>query len=87
MVSFWYRTGVQSSSFSWTEHRYVELYDTGILGDQAGRLRRRWLLDGAASVFEGGGPAAEGTAGEAQVDLPTQAQRVIAPKSQRILSH
>ena len=68
-MSFWYRTGVQSSSFSWTEHRYVELYDTGILGDQAGRLRRRWLLDGAASVFEGGGPAAEGTAGEAQVDL------------------
>src|SRR6516225_403346 len=30
---------------------------------------KKQLLDGAASVFEGGGPAAEGTAGEAQVDL------------------
>ena len=30
---------------------------------------KKQLLDGAASVFEGGGSAAEGTANEAQVDL------------------
>jgi len=30
---------------------------------------KRQLLDGAASVFEGRGAAAEGTAGEAQVDV------------------
>ena len=30
---------------------------------------KKQLLDGAASVFEGGGAAAEGPAGEAQVDL------------------
>ena len=30
---------------------------------------KRQLLDGAASVFEGGGAAAEGAASEAQVDL------------------
>jgi transposase len=30
---------------------------------------KKQLLDGAASVFEGGGPAAEGTASEAQVDV------------------
>jgi transposase-like protein len=30
---------------------------------------KKQLLDGAASVFEGGGTAAEGTASEAQVDL------------------
>jgi transposase len=29
---------------------------------------KKQLLDGAASVFEGGGAAAEGTASEAQVD-------------------
>src|SRR5260370_36742130 len=29
---------------------------------------KKQLLDGAASVFEGGGSAAEGTASEAQVD-------------------
>ena len=30
---------------------------------------KKQLLDGAASVFEGGGSAVEGTASEAQVDL------------------
>ena len=30
---------------------------------------KRQLLDGAASVFEGGGSAVEGTANEAQVDV------------------
>ena len=30
---------------------------------------KKQLLDGAASVFEGGGLAAEATAGEAQVDV------------------
>ena len=30
---------------------------------------KKQLLDGAASVFEGGGAAAEGVASEAQVDL------------------
>jgi transposase-like protein len=30
---------------------------------------KKQLLDGASSVFEGGGTAAEGTASEAQVDL------------------
>ena len=30
---------------------------------------KKQLLDGAARVFEGAGAAAEGTAGEAQVDL------------------
>jgi transposase len=30
---------------------------------------KKQLVDGAASVFEGGGTAAEGMAGEAQVDL------------------
>jgi len=30
---------------------------------------KKQLLDGAASVFEGGGSAAAGTVGEAQVDL------------------
>ena len=30
---------------------------------------KKQLLDGAASVFEGGGCAAEGTASEAQVDV------------------
>jgi transposase len=30
---------------------------------------KKQLLDGAASVFEGGGSAAEGTASEAQVDV------------------
>ena len=30
---------------------------------------KKQLLDGAASVFEGGGSAAEGTATEAQVDV------------------
>jgi transposase len=30
---------------------------------------KKQLLDGAASVFEGGGVAAEGTASEAQVDV------------------
>jgi transposase-like protein len=30
---------------------------------------KKQLLDGAASVFEGGGTAPEGTASEAQVDL------------------
>jgi transposase-like protein len=30
---------------------------------------KKQLLDGAASVFEGGGTTAEGTANEAQVDL------------------
>ena len=30
---------------------------------------KKQLLDGASSVFEGGVAAAEGTAGEAQVDL------------------
>jgi transposase len=30
---------------------------------------KKQLLDGAASVFEGGGAAAEGAASEAQVDL------------------
>jgi transposase len=30
---------------------------------------KKQLLDGAASVFEGGGAAVEGRAGEAQVDL------------------
>ena len=30
---------------------------------------KKQLLDGAASVFEGGGAAVEGPAGEAQVDL------------------
>jgi transposase len=30
---------------------------------------KKQLLDGAVSVFEGGGAAAEGTASEAQVDL------------------
>jgi transposase len=30
---------------------------------------KKQLLDGAASVFEGGGAAAEGTASEAQVDV------------------
>ena len=30
---------------------------------------KKQLLDGAASVFEGGGAAVEGTASEAQVDL------------------
>ena len=30
---------------------------------------KKQLLDGAASVFEGGGTAVEGTASEAQVDL------------------
>ena len=30
---------------------------------------KKQLLDGAASVFEGGGTAAEGTASEVQVDL------------------
>ena len=30
---------------------------------------KKQLLDGAASVFEGGNPAAEGTVNEAQVDL------------------
>ncbi len=30
---------------------------------------KKQLLDGAASVFEGGGAAAAGTAGEAQVDV------------------
>src|ERR1700719_4240896 len=30
---------------------------------------KKQLLDGAASVFEGGGPAAEGTSNEAQVDV------------------
>jgi transposase len=31
--------------------------------------QKKQLLDGAVSVFEGGGSAVEGTAGEAQVDL------------------
>ena len=31
--------------------------------------RKKQLLDGAASVFEGGGAAVEGPASEAQVDL------------------
>ena len=30
---------------------------------------KKQLLDGAASVFEGGGSAAEGTSNEAQVDV------------------
>ena len=30
---------------------------------------KKQLLDGAASVFEGGGTAAEGTSNEAQVDV------------------
>ena len=30
---------------------------------------KKQLLDGASSVFEGGGTSVEGTAGEAQVDL------------------
>ena len=33
---------------------------------------KKQLLDGAASVFEGGGTAAEGTGSSAQVDLPPE---------------
>ena len=39
---------------------------------------KKQLVDGAASVFEGGGAAAEGTASEAQVDL---LYRMPAPRS------
>ena len=38
-------------------------------GVHPNQIWKKQLLDGAASVFEGGGAAAEGTAGEAQVDL------------------
>ena len=39
------------------------------LASEFGVHPNQQLLDGAASVFEGGGSAVEGTASEAQVDL------------------